>query len=75
MLLRDDPDWDRKRIDEVVASGKTETVNLKKPIPTLLLYWTVDTRPEDGAILFMKDIYERDVKILEGLNAEYVIRE
>ena len=75
LLLRDNPDWDRKRIDEVVASGKTETVNLDKAMPVLLLYWTIDTRPEDGAIRFMKDIYERDGKILQGLDADYVIRE
>lgn len=75
LLLRDNPDWDRGRIDKVLASGETETVNLAKPMPVLLLYWTIDTRPEDGAILFMKDIYERDAKILQGLDAEYVIRE
>ncbi len=75
LLLRDTPGWDRKRIDEVVASGKIETVNLDNPMPVLLLYWTVETRPEDGATIFMKDIYERDAKILQGLDAEYVIRE
>ncbi len=75
LLLRDKSGWDRERIDEVVASGKIETVNLDNPMPVLLLYWTIDTRPEDGAILFMKDIYERDANILQGLDAEYVIRE
>ncbi len=75
LLLRDQNGWDRKRIDEVIASGEIVTVNLDNPMPVLLLYWTIDTRPDDGAILFMKDIYERDAKILEGLDADYVIRE
>ena len=75
LLLRDNPDWDRKRIEEAVASGKNQTVNLDNPMPVLLLYWTIDKRSEDGAILFMKDIYERDAKILQGLDADYVIRE
>ena len=75
LLLRNQNGWDRKRIEEVIASGEIMTVNLDNPMPVLLLYWTVDKSPEDGAIVFMKDIYERDAKILEALDAEYIIRE
>jgi murein L,D-transpeptidase YcbB/YkuD len=34
--------WDRTKIDSVVGTGKLTNVNLPKPLPVLLLYWTVD---------------------------------
>ena len=74
LLLRDDPNWTRERIDQVLASGKTTTVNLSKPLPVLLQYWTVETVRWEGKVAFRKDIYDRDAAILKGLNAAYVFR-
>ena len=75
LLLRDDPNWTRERIDQVLASGKTTTVNLAKPLPVLLQYWTVATVRWDGRMAFRKDIYKRDAAILKALDEPYVIRE
>ena len=58
----------------MLASGKTTTVNLAKPLPVLLQYWTVETARNPGEIVFRKDIYKRDAPILKGLDAPYVIR-
>ncbi len=55
LLLSDQPEWTRKKIDEVVASGETTRVNLKTPLPVLLLYWTVWVDP-DGQVRFRRDI-------------------
>ena len=74
LLLSDDPGWTRERIDQVLASGKTTTVNLSKPLPVLLQYWTVETVRWEGKVAFRKDIYDRDAAILKGLNAAYVFR-
>ena len=58
----------------MLASGKTTTVNLSKPLPVLLQYWTVETVRWEGKVAFRKDIYDRDAAILKGLNAAYVFR-
>ena len=64
--LLDNQGWDRARIDQVIASGKTTRVNLETPVTVMLLYWTADVA-EDGTVLFKKDVYGRDAKIIAGL--------
>jgi murein L,D-transpeptidase YcbB/YkuD len=60
--------WDRARIDKVIDSGKMTTVTLEDPITVFLLYWTAQVRP-DGTVEFREDIYNRDQRIINGLNA------
>ncbi len=67
LLLSDQPEWTRQKIDEIVASSETTRVNLKTPLPVLLLYWTVWVEP-DGQVSFRRDIYERDSRVLAALN-------
>jgi murein L,D-transpeptidase YcbB/YkuD len=70
-LLLDDPEnWSRGAIQEVLDSKKSRTVFLKRPIPVLLLYWTVIVS-KDGEVLFLRDVYERDGRILEALDGEF----
>jgi murein L,D-transpeptidase YcbB/YkuD len=58
--------WDRERIDRVIATGKTETVVLDKPMPIMLLYWT--TEPDAaGRISFFPDVYSRDEPVIAAL--------
>jgi murein L,D-transpeptidase YcbB/YkuD len=64
--------WNRKRIDAAVASGKTATVFLSKPLPILLLYWTANVDP-DGVVHFYRDVYQRDPPIAKALNAPFRI--
>lgn len=66
-LLADPERWSREAIDQVVAAGETQTVNLSKPVPILLVYWTVDVLA-DGRIAFKPDIYGRDPPILAALD-------
>jgi murein L,D-transpeptidase YcbB/YkuD len=69
-LVLGDPQWNRQKIDEVIATKQTRTVNLKKPVPVLILYWTAQPRP-DGQVVFREDIYGRDAPTLAALNGNF----
>jgi murein L,D-transpeptidase YcbB/YkuD len=43
---------------------------LTKPVPVLLLYWTVD-RNDRGEILFKPDAYGRDPKVLAAIDTPF----
>jgi murein L,D-transpeptidase YcbB/YkuD len=60
------PSWDRERLDRLIASGKTQTVFLEKPIDVLLLYWTTEVDAA-GRVYFWPDIYGRDPAVIAGL--------
>lgn len=52
----------REEVDAIVASGKTTTVNLAKPIPVYVTYFTAVTDGE-GGITLLDDLYNRDGRI------------
>jgi murein L,D-transpeptidase YcbB/YkuD len=55
---------------EVVASKRMQTVNLAKPVPVLILYWTAQPRA-DGQVVFRNDVYGRDPATLAALDSPY----
>ncbi|EMP56171.1 peptidoglycan-binding domain 1 protein [Marinobacter santoriniensis NKSG1] len=65
-LLANDMDWDRQRINDLLATGETTTVVLPIPIPIHIQYWTawVD---EQGHLQFRDDIYHRDGPLINEL--------
>jgi murein L,D-transpeptidase YcbB/YkuD len=69
-LVLNDPQWNQQAIAEVVASKQTRTVNLKKPVPVLILYWTAQPRP-DGQVVFRNDVYGRDAVTLAALDGDF----
>ena len=69
-LVLNDPQWNRQKIDAVIATKETRTVNLKTPIPVLLLYWTAQPRP-DGQVNFRNDVYGRDPPTLAALDSDF----
>jgi L,D-transpeptidase YcbB len=69
-LVLNDPQWNRQKIDAVIATKETRTVNLKTPIPVLLLYWTAQPRP-DGQVIFRNDVYGRDPPTLAALDSDF----
>jgi len=73
LLLDEHKEWNRASIDKVVDSGKTLTVNLKKPTPVLLLYWTAAVAA-DGQVQFMPDVYGRDPAVLKALKGPFSYR-
>lgn len=69
-LVLNDPQWNKQSIDAVIATKETRTVNLKQPVPVLILYWTAQPRP-DGQVIFRNDIYGRDAQTLAALNSDF----
>lgn len=70
-LVLDDPAWDKAALDRAIDTGKTQTVNLARPLPLLLAYWTVDLH-DDGRPSYRPDIYQRDGKLLAALDRRRV---
>jgi L,D-transpeptidase YcbB len=70
LVLNDPAQWNAAAIQSVIDSGKTRTVNLAKPIPVLILYWTAQPTP-DGQIVFRNDVYGRDAPTLAALDSDF----
>lgn len=66
LLMEGQPDWSSERMNAILDSGKTTRIDLEKPIPVLLTYWTAWV--EEGSVHFREDPYERDAPILDALN-------
>ena len=61
-LLADNGGWTRERMQEVIDSGETRSVRLKRPVPLYLVYWTAWVSP-GYQVNFREDIYERDLQM------------
>jgi len=73
ILTNDGQDWDKERINQVITKEKTTRVNLKTPLPVMLLYWTVNAA-NSNEILFKQDIYNRDPQLLKALDGPFRAR-
>jgi murein L,D-transpeptidase YcbB/YkuD len=66
--LMNEPDvWNMDKINEILATGKTTTVHLNKPIDILILYWTAGADRKDRIYIDV-DVYERDPAVLRELD-------
>ena len=75
MSLMDDPEvWNMDKINEILKSGKTTTINLPKPINIYLIYLTTAVDQENN-LMFMKDIYKRDKAVLKAMKKPYRFKE
>jgi murein L,D-transpeptidase YcbB/YkuD len=72
LLLQNPAKWNRESIRKLLDTNQTQRVNLPKPKPVMLLYVTIWFDENDNFI-FIKDVYERDPAVLEGLNEEFNI--
>jgi murein L,D-transpeptidase YcbB/YkuD len=68
LLLSGQDSWSSGKIDEVLAAGVTENVELEHSLPVLIVYWTV-TVGASGEIRYTRDIYDLDQAVLNALNA------
>jgi murein L,D-transpeptidase YcbB/YkuD len=70
-VLLDGPErWDQQGIQQLLDSRRTQRVNLKEPLPVLILYWTAEADAE-GRVHFRRDVYDRDAPVLDALEAEF----
>jgi L,D-transpeptidase YcbB len=67
-VLRDQPEWTTERIREAMDGDETLEVNLKNPIPVLILYGTAIVL-ENGEVQFFDDIYGYDADLERTLSA------
>jgi murein L,D-transpeptidase YcbB/YkuD len=72
-LLAGQDGWDRARIDQVVASGRTTRVNLDRPLRILIAYGTASADGE--RVYFKPDVYKRDARVLAALDGEFRVRQ
>ena len=58
-ILKDTPGWDRRNIEQIIASGQNTEIAVADPVPVYFTYitaWSVD----QGVAQFRDDIYRRD---------------
>ena len=67
-LLDDPKTWNSAAIAQAIADGTTRTVRLPKPVPVLLMYWTI-VPSDDGHTVFKRDPYGRDRRLAQALDA------
>ena len=67
LLSDDDGQYDRARIDEILASGKTVPANFVKPLPVYIVYFSTAALT-DGSLVQYNDLYGRDGRVLAALN-------
>ena len=73
-LLLDDPaKHNRSSLQAVIDSRKTQRIHLKPKIPVVIVYLTAGLG-EEGEIVFMHDVYNRDQRVLDALNGPVHIR-
>lgn len=67
-LLEQTEEWDRSKIDEGLASGKTFQADMKEPVPVYIAYFTAAAVAEKNEIVSYKDIYNRDKPVVTALS-------
>lgn len=65
-VLSSDPRWTIERIQSMIGSGKTQTVQLPVQIPVYILYFTAWAN-RDGSVSFHKDVYGLDQVLQNAL--------
>jgi murein L,D-transpeptidase YcbB/YkuD len=66
-LLESTGEWDRGRIDEAIATGRTTQARLAAPMPVYISYFTA-AATNDGNIVTYTDVYGRDTRVRQALN-------
>lgn len=70
LMLNNPSKWNAESIQTLLDSEKPQTVFLEEPMTVMLLYGTVGVADMEY-IRFYNDIYQRDARVLDSLNAEF----
>ncbi len=65
-LLDGQRDWDPGKVQDAVASSETQNVALERPIPIVIVYWTVSVGAS-GEVRYTDDVYHLDPPLLAAL--------
>ena len=74
-LMLDDPaKWNSSSIQALLDSEKPRNVFLEEPLTVMLLYGTVGVIDTE-LVRFYSDIYQRDARVLDSLDADFEFRQ
>jgi L,D-transpeptidase YcbB len=59
--------WDPGMIQDALASKETRNVELERPVPILIVYWTVSVGAS-GEVRYGEDVYDLDPPLLAALD-------
>ena len=62
--------WNMARVNSVIASGKRTVVNLEKPLPVHITYFTAWV--DQGVPNFRADVYDQDEKLIAALGGKSI---
>jgi murein L,D-transpeptidase YcbB/YkuD len=66
-LLTGQDGWGPAKIQDALATGKTQNIAIEHTIPVLIVYWTVSVGAS-GEIRYMRDVYDLDRPLLAAMN-------
>lgn len=61
--------WAGPRLAEAIAAGDSQRIEVARPLPLYVLYWTAFAGP-DGLVQFRDDVYGRDRRLAAMLDGE-----
>jgi len=67
ILLSGQDGWNRAKMEDVIAQGKTTNVDLEHRIPVVIVYWTVSVGAS-GEVRTTRDPYDLDPPLLQALS-------
>ncbi|TRO97283.1 L,D-transpeptidase family protein [Glycocaulis profundi] len=67
-VLEGQEGWDDEAVEAAFASSRTRRVNLDRPVPVHILYFTA-VADADGTVRFVHDVYGRDDALIAALEA------
>lgn len=67
--LDDQLNWNQAELKKVLDTAVTQRIHFKTPVPVLILYLTANL-DTGGRVRFLRDVYERDAKLLEALDGD-----
>ncbi len=69
LLFPDFSGWTLKKLNKAASGGLPLRLDLPKPVPILVMYWTVVV-DKKGVPFFRKDLYNHDPPMMEGLGPD-----
>ncbi len=70
LVLNEPARWSRDSLEAAIEQGGTRTIELPRPVPVLVLYWTASTDLH-RELHFYRDVYDRDPAVLRALDEPY----
>ena len=74
LLLNNPGKWNSDSIQKLLDNEKPQNVFLDEPLTVMLLYGTVGLS-DMRLVRFYRDIYQRDARVLDSLNAAFEVRD